>query len=82
MDTVRILHGFDLVPGVVMEDTPNGPMPLLTMWSTVTNLTGNRYIYNTHSDPQWYVIDLSKTDFSSNRSMPFTKTGGFTNITV
>ena len=82
MDSVRILHGFDLVPGVVVEDTPNGPMPLLTMWSTVSNITGNRYIYNTYSDPQWYAIDLSKTDFSSNRAIPFTKTGGFTNITV
>jgi choloylglycine hydrolase len=82
MDVVRILHGFDLVPGVVMEETPNGLMPLLTMWSTVSNLTGNRYIYNTIGDPQWYAIDLAKTDFSKTRSMPFTTTGGFVELAV
>ena len=82
MDTVRILHGFDLVPGTVMEETPNGLMPLLTMWSTVSNLTGSRYIYNTIGDPQWYAIDLAKTDFSKTRSMPFTTTGGFVDLTV
>jgi hypothetical protein len=57
-------------------------MPLLTMWSTVSNLTGDRYIYNTIGDPQWYAIDLAKTDFSTTRSMPFTTTGGFVELAV
>lgn len=82
MDTVRILHGFDVVPGTVMEDTPAGMMPLLTMWSTVSNLTAKRYIYNTINDPQWYVIDLNTTDFSTSRHAPFTTTGTFTPTTV
>ncbi|MEX1217505.1 MAG: linear amide C-N hydrolase [Acidimicrobiales bacterium] len=82
MDTVRILHGFDLVPGTVMEETAGGLMPLLTMWSTVCNLTDNRYIYSTINDPQWYVIDLNKTDFATTRSVAFTTTGSFTTITV
>jgi choloylglycine hydrolase len=82
MDTVRILHGFDLVPGVVMEDTPAGSMPLLTMWSTVSNLTATRYIYNTTDDPLWYAIDLERTDFSRSRSVPFTTSGSFSTQAV
>jgi len=77
MDAVRILHGFDLVPGTVLEETPSGKMPLLTIWSTVSNLTGQRYIYNTNDDPLWYVIDLKTTDFSSSRTVKFTTTGQF-----
>jgi choloylglycine hydrolase len=77
MDTIRILHGFDLVPGTVMEDTGGGRMmPLLTIWSTVSDLTGRRYAYNTIDDPTWYEIDLATTDFSSSRLVPFT-TGGW-----
>jgi len=82
MDTVRVLHGFDLVPGVVVEQTPNGPMPLLTMWSTVCNLTAGRYIYNTIDDPQWYAIELSQTDFATSRSVALQTSGAFTALTV
>lgn len=82
MDTVRILHGFDLVPGTVMEETPGGLMPLLTMWSTVSNLTAERYIFNTFGDPLWYAIDLATTDFSTTRSIQFTNSGRFTDLTV
>ena len=82
MDAVRILHGFDLVPGTVIEDTPAGPMPLLTTWSTVSNLTAHRYLYNTMSDPLWYAIDLTTTDFSTSRSVPFVTSGEFTPLSV
>ena len=65
MDTIRILHGFDIVPGTVIEDAGGGNMePLLTMWSSVCNLTGNSYSYNTIDDPTWYQFDLSKVDFT------------------
>ncbi len=82
MDTIRILHGFDLVPGTVMEETPHGIMPMLTLWSTVCNLTGQRYLYNTNQDPLWYEIDLGKTDFSSSRMVAFTTSGDFTEVAV
>jgi choloylglycine hydrolase len=82
MDTVRILHGFDLVPGTVMEQTPGGLMPLLTMWSTVSNLTGGQYLYNTIDDPLWYSIDLDTTDFGKSRLVEFTTDGTFTSISV
>lgn len=68
MDTIRILHGFDIVPGTVIEDAGGGNMePLLTMWSTVCNLTGNSHSYNTIDDPTWYQFDLSKVDFATSR---------------
>lgn len=82
LDTIRILHGFDLVPGTVMESTPAGPAPLLTMWSTVADLTGGAYLYNTIADPVWYSIDLASTDFSSSRSVPLAKDGAFTPLTI
>lgn len=83
MDTIRILHGFDLVPGNVIEDLGGGKtIPELTMWSTVSNLTGSSYIYNTIDDPLWYELDLSKIDFSTTRSAEFTTNGWFTPATV
>jgi choloylglycine hydrolase len=82
MDAIRVLHGFDLVPGTVMEDTPQGLMPLLTMWSTVSTLTSDRYLYNSINDPLWYEIDLASTDFGSSRLVAMRTDGGFTPVTV
>ena len=83
MDTIRILHGFDLVPGTVMEVvSPTTTMPLLTMWSTVSDLTGGTYSYNSINDPLWYQIDLSTTDLSTSRLVPFTTDGWLTPATV
>jgi choloylglycine hydrolase len=83
MDTIRVLHGFDLVPGTVMESVPGGEqMPLLTMWSTVSNLTAKTFAYNTVDDPVWYEIDLRKTDFSTSRAVPFATSGWLTPLSV
>jgi choloylglycine hydrolase len=83
MDTIRILHGFDIVYGNVMEAAgPGKTIPELTMWSTVSNLTGSSYIYNTIDDPLWYELDLSKIDFSTSRSAAFTTSGWFTPATL
>ena len=82
MDTIRILHGFDVVPGTVMEQTPSGLVPLLTMWSTVCDLTNRTYAYNTIDDPVWYSIDLTATDFSTTRTAPFVVSGDVTRIAV
>jgi choloylglycine hydrolase len=82
MDTIRLLHGFDVVPGTVMEQTPSGLMPLLTMWSTVSDLTGGRYLYNTIDDPVWYSIDLDSTDFSTTRTSAFQTDGDFTSVSL
>jgi len=82
LDAIRILHGFDLVPGTVVESTPTGTAPLLTMWSTVADLDGGTYLYCTIADPVWYEIDLASTDFGSSRSVPLTKDGTFTALTI
>jgi len=82
LGTVRILHGFDLVPGTVMEDTPMGPMPLLTAWSTASNLTAQRSIYSSTGDPLRYVIDLKKTGFSTSRSVEFVTMGDSTPLSI
>ena len=83
MDCVRILHNFDIVPGTIMEPaTGGGVTPELTMWSTVSNLTGHHYLVNTLNDPLWYSIDLSQTDFSSSRLVSFPTNGTFTKFSV
>jgi len=77
LQTIRVLHGFDISTGSIMEPAISGGLTQeLTIWSTVSNLTGNRYLYNTYDDPQWFVIDLATTDFSSSRSVAFTHSGG------
>lgn len=83
LQTIRELHGFDISTGSIMEPAIQGGLtPELTVWSTVSNLTGNRYLYNTYDDPQWFVIDLSTTDFTSSRSVAFSHSGGPIPLTV
>ncbi len=83
LQSIRVLHNFDIVAGSVVEASPEGgDIPELTIWSTVSNLTGNRYLYNTMSDPQWFAIDLATTDFTTSRSIAFATTGGVSAITV
>ena len=77
LQTIRVLHGFDIATGSIMEPAYGGGLTQeLTMWSTVSNLTNKRYLYNTYGDPQWFVIDLATTDFSSSRSAAFANSGG------
>lgn len=76
LQAIRLLHGFDLVPGTVLEDTPQGPMPLLTMWSTVANLSGGRYLFNGYDSPQWFAYDLASLDFSTSRCAPMPTADG------
>ncbi len=84
LQTIRVLHGYDISTGSIAEPSPTGggDIPELTMWSTVCNLTGSRYLYNTYADPQWYVIDLATTDFTKSRSVAFADSGGPMPITV
>ncbi len=83
LQSIRVLHGFDIATGSIMEPAMGGGLTQeLTMWSIVANLTGNRYLYNTYDDPQWFVIDLAATDFTTSRSVAFSHSGGPTPITV
>lgn len=83
LQTIRVLHGFDIATGAIMEPASAGGLTQeLTMWSTVCNLTGNRYLYNTYDDPQWFAIDLASTNFATSRSVAFATSGGPAKITV
>jgi choloylglycine hydrolase len=83
MQSIRVLHGFDISTGSILEPALNGgETPELTLWSTVCNLTGSRYLYNSYNDSQWFVIDLATTDFSTSRSVEFSHSGGPTPLTV
>ena len=78
---IRVLHGFDIVAGSI-DEKPDGAEPELTMWSTVSDLTANRYLVNTYTDPQWFAIDLATTDFSNSRNVPLPGGGGPQALTV
>ncbi len=83
LQTIRVLHGFDISTGSILEPAATGGLTQeLTMWSTVCNLTASRYLYNTYDDPQWFVIDVASTDFTNSRSVAFSKSGGPMAITV
>lgn len=83
LQAIRVLHGFDISTGSIMEPAVTGGLTQeLTIWSTVSNLTGNRYLYNTYDDPQWFVIDLATTDFTTSRSVAFSHSGGPMAITI
>jgi len=82
MGAIRVLHGFDIVAGTVEEPGAKGLVPELTMWSTVSDLTANRFLINVVSDPLWYVIDLATLDLTSSRSKPLPSGGGFTPLAV
>jgi choloylglycine hydrolase len=81
LGAIRLLHGFDIVPGTV-DEAPNGAEPELTMWSTVSDITANRYLVNTYSDPQWFVIDLATTDFTKSRNLALPTGDGPQPLTV
>jgi choloylglycine hydrolase len=81
LGTIRLLHGFDIVPGTV-DEKPDGSEPELTMWSTISDLTASRYLVNIYSDPQWFVIDLATTDFSTSRNLPMPTGSGPQPLTV
>lgn len=46
------------------------------MWSTVSDLTANRYLVDVYADPQWFAIDLTTTDFSTSRVFALPSAGG------
>ncbi len=82
---VHIINSFDIVPGLVQETM--GPdhqlVDEVTCWDVVVNLTGQRYAYRTVSDPNWYVVDLSTTNFSKPACVvPLNISGNFQPITV
>ena len=52
------------------------------MWSTVSDLTANRYLVNVYADPQWFAIDLMTTDFSNSRLSELPSADGIAALTL
>jgi len=74
LQTMHVLNSFDIPAGIIEEALPNGKkVPEITDWITISNLSENRYIYRTPSDPRLYSIDLESVDYSQGaRAIPFT----------
>lgn len=76
--TLHILNSFDINRGLIIEQGHDGkPVPEVTEWSTLSNLTQGRYAIRTIDDPNVYVIDVTTTDFSSDRFHALPGGGGF-----
>ena len=84
MYTMHVMNAFDMVPGIVKESFGAvGVVDEVTVWDTIANLTGGRYAYRTVTNPQWYVVDLAATDFTTPaRTQELNWTGSFTPVTV
>jgi choloylglycine hydrolase len=65
LTALHILNSFDITPGIIREPAPHGgTADEVTVWNTISNLTGKRYAFRTVTDPNIYVVDLAKVDFT------------------
>ena len=82
--TAHVLNAFDMVPGIVKESFGKaGTVDEVTVWDSICNITQGRFAYRTATNPQWYVVELAKTDFkAAARTQDLNWKGDFTPITV
>ncbi len=84
LTALHILNTLDITPGIVREPAPKGgTADEVTVWDSISNLTGQRYSYRTVTDPTVYSVDLSKVDFTKPaRTQDVSWTGQFVPVTV
>jgi choloylglycine hydrolase len=83
MQTWHILNAFDIPIGLIREEFDGKLKDEVTVWITISNLTGKRYAYRTNGDPSVYVVDLSDVDFSTPaRTVPMSWNAPFTAVKV
>jgi len=81
---LHILNTLDITPGIIREPSPKGGTnDEVTVWDSISNLTGKRYAYRTVTDPTVYVVDLGKVDFTKPaRTQEMSWSGEFVEVTV
>lgn len=81
---LHMLNAFDIPIGIIKEQVADGSyVDEVTVWDSIANLTELRYSYRTVTDPNVYVIDLKKTDFSAPaRVKEFSWSGNFTETSI
>ena len=84
LTALHILNTLDITPGIIREPAPKGGTnDEVTVWASISNLTGQRYAYRTVTDPTVYVVDLSKVDFTKPaRTQEMSWSGAFTELSV
>lgn len=66
LTALHILNTLDITPGIIREPAPHGgTADEVTVWDSIANLTDMRYAFRTVTDPNIYVVDLAKVDFTS-----------------
>jgi choloylglycine hydrolase len=81
---LHILNTLDITPGIIREPAPKGgTADEVTVWDSISNLTGRRYAYRTVTDPNVYVVDLANVDFTKPaRTQAMSWSGTFTAVTI
>ncbi len=81
---LHILNTLDITPGIIREPSPKGGTnDEVTVWDSISNLTGKRYAYRTVTDPTVYVVDLGKVDFTKPaRTQEMSWSGEFVELNV
>lgn len=66
LTALHILNTLDITPGIIREPAPHGgTADEVTVWDSISNLTQKRYAFRTVTDPNVYVVDLAKVDFTT-----------------
>lgn len=84
LTALHILNTLDITPGIIREPAPKGgTSDEVTVWDSISNLTGQRYSYRTVTDPTVYSVDLAKVDFTKPaRTQDVSWSGEFVPVTV
>ena len=83
MQTLHILNALDIPFGLIREEMNGKVVDEVTVWISLSNLTGKRYSYRTVSDPTVYTVELDTVDFTQPaRTIPMSWTGSFTTLAV
>lgn len=81
---LHILNTLDITPGLIREPGPKGTTAdEVTVWASISNLTGQRYSYRTVTDPTVYSVDLGSVDFTAPaRTQAISWSGSFVAVDV
>jgi choloylglycine hydrolase len=84
LTALHILNTLDITPGIIREPAPHGgTADEVTVWDSISNLSQKRYAFRTVTDPNVYVVDLTKVDFAAPaRTQAVSWSGNFQEFSV
>jgi len=81
--TLHMMNALDIPSGIIHRPVAGKLETDISQWISLSNLTGLRYSYRTHNDPNVYTVDLNKVDFTAPaRNTEISWHGDFVTVTV